>query len=368
MSKQTIGRSLGRINLDENEFELPMPNGDTKVFTKKIIPFNEIETKTLVEIESNGRNQIRLSEDNLNDIVRTISIRQFYPAFGYYNSQKKIVIVDGSRRRKSCILAKANFEVLVCSELNREDAIWLSKQLQTAKELDFYEKSCLLEQKAKLMGYFQGDVDLDAISTEVGLSKAQVSKSLKVAKISADLFAVLPKLVTPTMSQYYQLAVLDEKFLSAELDIKQQISVFGDFGDDINDILANLKLLVHGLDKNFNNHQEQIERIFNYQSLTPVEVKKIQNLISKAHKFKIDIDTLFEIDVDKSLSNSKIIQLLNSRLVKLNSNQFPLEDPKKKIIKQEGSKGAVYDFRNFDKATLNKLDTMIKKFIKENDL
>ncbi len=73
------------------------------------IPANKVATETTVFVD-NAREQSFLNEHALSDVLVTLKERgQQYPAVGRRTEDGKIEVLDGSRRRMSCILAEQDF-------------------------------------------------------------------------------------------------------------------------------------------------------------------------------------------------------------------------------------------------------------------
>lgn len=90
------------------------------------IPANKVATETTVFVD-NAREQSFLNEHALSDVLVTLKERgQQYPAVGRRTEDGKIEVLDGSRRRMSCILAEQDFLVYVADNINTDHAKFLS--------------------------------------------------------------------------------------------------------------------------------------------------------------------------------------------------------------------------------------------------
>ncbi|AXQ99932.1 ParB N-terminal domain-containing protein [Pseudoalteromonas piscicida] len=103
---------------------MPAPSDPTKtiVLTCEVVPFNEIESKTTV-YGQNRREQSLLSEKAVADILPAIKKdkRNLHPALCWHHNGK-LHVLSGSRRRKACLLAEADYVVLSSKDFNDEDA------------------------------------------------------------------------------------------------------------------------------------------------------------------------------------------------------------------------------------------------------
>ncbi len=155
------------------------------------IPAKEVESKTSV-FAANAREQSFLNEHALSDVLSTLRERgQQYPAVGRRMSDGSIEILDGSRRRKSCILADKEFLVYVADDIDAEHAKFLSDVANAHKPLSLYEKG--KEMQAKLDS---GEAeDQKALAKMFQCSEALVSGALKAAALPLELLQAYPNVV-----------------------------------------------------------------------------------------------------------------------------------------------------------------------------
>ncbi|MEI5637975.1 MULTISPECIES: ParB N-terminal domain-containing protein [unclassified Pseudoalteromonas] len=103
---------------------MPAPSDPNKtiVLTCQIIPFSEIESRTCV-YGQNRREQTLLGEKAVADILPAIEKdkRNLHPALCWEHNGK-LQVLSGSRRRKACMLAKADYVVLSSADFSDEDA------------------------------------------------------------------------------------------------------------------------------------------------------------------------------------------------------------------------------------------------------
>ncbi|MGC9401952.1 ParB/RepB/Spo0J family partition protein [Vibrio genomosp. F10] len=173
------------------------------------IPANELEQRTTVFAE-NAREQSFLNEHALSDVLTTLKERgQQYPAVGRKGKDGKIEVLDGSRRRMSCILANKEFLIYVAEDINAEHAKFLSDVANAHKPLSLYEKG-----KEMLAKLDSGEAeDQKALARMFQCSEALVSGALKAASLPLALLQAYPNvsdLGRPTIvklhKQYHELS------------------------------------------------------------------------------------------------------------------------------------------------------------------
>lgn len=104
--------------------EMPSPSDPSRSIrlTCKVIKHDEIEAKTKV-YGKNRRVQALLTEKSVADILPAIQEdgRNQHPALAWEH-EDGLFVLAGSRRRKACLLAKADYLVLSSPDFNDEDA------------------------------------------------------------------------------------------------------------------------------------------------------------------------------------------------------------------------------------------------------
>ncbi|PFG58640.1 ParB family chromosome partitioning protein [Vibrio sp. ES.051] len=152
------------------------------------IPADRVASDTTVFVD-NAREQSFLNEHALSDVLVTLKERgQQYPAVGRRTKDGQIEVLDGSRRRMSCILAEQDFLVYVGDEINTDHARFLSDVANAHKPLSLYEKG--KEMQAKLDS---GEAeDQKALANIFQCSEALVSGALKAAALPLELLQAYP--------------------------------------------------------------------------------------------------------------------------------------------------------------------------------
>ncbi|MDQ9128516.1 ParB family protein [Serratia fonticola] len=221
--RQTIGRTFSAPVLN-NEAEpeafkqvFTLASGRKAVFTKVTVPAADVETKTYVLQEINGRDQSALTPESLQDITRTISLQQFFPAIGV-RRDNRIEILDGSRRRASAILKHVGLDILVTDEpLSVSEARKLAQDIQTAREHNIREVG------TRLLALKQSGLTQKEIAEAEGLSQAKVTRALQAASVSSELLSLFPIQSELSFSDYKVLLTAEELLASNQRSVSELI-------------------------------------------------------------------------------------------------------------------------------------------------
>ncbi|MDF7792315.1 ParB family protein [Pantoea ananatis] len=228
----TIGRTFSQTPLNTEKLSdnpsqtFVLATGKRAVFRFKHIPANEIESKTFVTMETNGRDQSGLTPDSLRDIIRTIKLQQFFPAIGVMQGER-IEILDGSRRRAAALYCKTGLDILVTDAvITPDEARRLAQDIQTAREHN------LREVGMRLLALKDGGLSQKEIAENQGLSQAKVTRALQAASVPADLISLFPNQSELTYPDYKALLQAADKLsetgqtvealinaISAEIDV-----------------------------------------------------------------------------------------------------------------------------------------------------
>lgn len=188
--------------------ELSVAGEELVSFELVKIPAGRVALDTVVFAE-NAREQSFLNEHALSDVLVTLRERgQQYPAVGRKREDGKIEVLDGSRRRMSCILAEREFLIYVGENINSEHAKFLSDVANAHKPLSLFEKG--KEMQAKLNS---GEAeDQKSLAKMFQCSEALVSGALKAADLPLEVLQAYPNvgdLGRPTIvklhKQFHQL-------------------------------------------------------------------------------------------------------------------------------------------------------------------
>lgn len=197
-------------------------SGRKAIFNKVTVPASEVEDKTYVIQEINGRDQAALTPESLQDITRTISLQQFFPAIGV-RRDNRIDILDGSRRRAAAILKHVGLDVLVTDEsLSVNEARKLAQDIQTAREHNIREVG------TRLLALKQSGLTQKDIAEAEGLSQAKVTRALQAASVSSTLLSLFPIQSELSFSDYKVLLTAEELLASNQQSVSDLINNISD--------------------------------------------------------------------------------------------------------------------------------------------
>lgn len=215
--RKTIGRNFNQQASIESKSEIArfqyftLKTGRKVKFSFITIPANDVEKKTFVLQETNGRDQSALTKASLMEIIKTIRFQQFFPCVGVYRGDS-IEILDGSRRRAAAIAVNCSLDIMLTEDqLSSEEARQLAKDIQTAREHNLREIGLRL-QLLKNSGMNQKE-----IAQSEGLSPAKVTRALQAASVSQDLISLFPVQSELTYADYKTLAEIDTKLAEKQL-------------------------------------------------------------------------------------------------------------------------------------------------------
>lgn len=213
-SNSSFGKLLAN---DENSKTFTLKSGKTATFSRQVVYHDDIEKLTFVDSAVNGRDQSFLTEANLADILRTITMQQFYPAIGRM-VEGRIEIMDGSRRRAACIIAGMPFVILVTQdELELSDARQLAVDIQTSKE------HSLREQGKRFEIMYASGMNKIQIAEAEGISQAKVTRAFQAAAVPDELISLFSNISDLTIDDYQALLKLAEEAEGKRVPIKELV-------------------------------------------------------------------------------------------------------------------------------------------------
>lgn len=224
-SNSSFGKLLAN---DENSKTFTLKSGKTATFSRQVVYHGDIEKLTFVDSAVNGRDQTFLTEANLADILRTITMQQFYPAIGRM-VEGRIEIMDGSRRRAACIIAGMPFVILVTQdELELSDARQLAVDIQTSKE------HSLREQGKRFEIMYASGMNKIQIAEAEGISQAKVTRAFQAAAVPDELISLFSNISDLTIDDYQALLKLAEEAEGKRVPIKELVdSVRNEIDSDV---------------------------------------------------------------------------------------------------------------------------------------
>lgn len=285
--RKTIGRSINsqstaedRSSSERTQF-FTLKTGRKVKFTFMTIAPQDVEAKTFVRQETNGRDQEALTKASLKDIIKTIKFQQFFACIGVWHDDK-IEILDGSRRRASAIFVHTGLDVMVTSEnLSAEEARQLAKDIQTAKEHN------LREIGLRLLPMKERGLNQKEIAEQEGMSQAKVTRALQAAAVPPELIKLFPV--------QSELGFSDYKML---IDIHQNLNVKGISLEALTEcISANLDEIMANSDLPEEDQKHDILKLIS---------KASQSLIAAPPKEKPVVSPLWEFNEKDKFARKRI--------------------------------------------------------------
>lgn len=240
MSKRkTIGRTFTGKSLtyestksSEIMRSFVVASGKSVVFTLQAINAAELEAKTFVDLETNGRDQQSLTKESVADIVRTIGFQQFFPAIGRKVGDR-IEILDGSRRRAAALFAGTGLTILVTDEdITTEDARRLAEDIQTAREHN------LREIGMRLLALRDSGISQKDIAASQKLSTAKVTRAIQAASVPPEVLSVFPDHSELSYPDYKALLEISVSLSTKGIDLVDVVAQVMAEKSDLDDELA----------------------------------------------------------------------------------------------------------------------------------
>lgn len=287
--RKTIGRTFSQSPLnsvpDSNEHHFrqtfTLASGQKAVFVLKQIEADDVDGKTFVIQERNGRDQSALTPESLNDICKSLPLQQFFPAIGIQHGDR-IEILDGSRRRAAALLCHCGLNVLVTqASISPEDARTLAQDIQTAKEHN------LREVGLQLLKLRDSGLSQKEIAEQRGLSQAKVTRAIQAASVSQELVSLFPVQSELSYADYKSLLAVSESVVAQGKTVADLIQLVA---DDISDVGADQLL-------SSEENKDQIIRIVRKQS---------QSMIAPVSKDKAIVSQLWSFDDKDRYARKKV--------------------------------------------------------------
>jgi ParB family chromosome partitioning protein len=186
--KDGVEKSDALKAMNAGKVMLPVGGGKQAAFELVTIEPLKIASDTEV-LATNERDQELLNRTSLSDILPSVEQEgQVTPAIGYY-VDGKIVVIEGSRRRMSCLLAKKPFLVYVTeSALSGEQAKNISVIGNKYRVLSLYERGRVFERMLSEGLYDNGK----ALCAAEGVDEATLSIARKAFGLPRELILLFP--------------------------------------------------------------------------------------------------------------------------------------------------------------------------------
>ncbi|HHH1368272.1 TPA: ParB family protein [Yersinia enterocolitica] len=285
--RPTIGRTfsgspLSNISTDNYRQIFTLSSGKKAVFMFETIPAEDIAERSFVSLATNGRDQAGVTEESLQDIIRTIRLQQFFPAIGRI-IDGKIEILDGSRRRAAALICHVDLNVLVTQDdIDMDDARKLAADIQTAKEHN------LREIGLRLLLLRDSGMNQKEIAQSERLSPAKVTRAIQAASVPYMMLELFPVQYELTYPDYKFLLDIDEqlRLRSLELEtfvdlVRKQIKAISNASELASDELKNeiIKSFRHVLDGFLAKPEKQaavVEKLWNFEEKDKYARKRIK--------------------------------------------------------------------------------------------
>ena len=241
MAKATSLSSIDRSSTNYGRVAPPsvqkwkLASGAEASFTPRDIPYSELEAKTFVDFEVNGRWQ-ELLTDVVLERLSSLDHQQFLPVIGIEHSDGRIEIIDGSNRRAYVLMKKGDIPSLKALvtrvEISKADAKALTKDIRTGLEQCFYEVGMLAKP------YADDGIPQREIAKQLGFSQSKISRGLKTTSIPKEVIKLFPSAYDLLWSDYEKLikisASLSLPFTDEQADQLEEL-------DSASDIIALLE-------------------------------------------------------------------------------------------------------------------------------
>ncbi|MFK3663579.1 ParB family protein [Scandinavium sp. NPDC088450] len=221
--RKTIGRQLNsqivEENIKQNEHSqiFTLKTGRKVRFIHKTISAAEVQHRTFVNQDINGRDQAALTKESLKEIINTFRNQQFFPCIGI-EAEGSIEILDGSRRRASALFVHRPLDVMVTNDqLTAEEARQLAKDIQTAKEHN------LREIGLRLLALKDAGLNQKEIAERENISQAKVTRAMQAAAVPQELVSLFPVQSELSFSDYKLLLGISESLSAKGFKVEQLI-------------------------------------------------------------------------------------------------------------------------------------------------
>ncbi|MDK9793858.1 ParB family protein [Vibrio sp. D431a] len=221
------------ISIDESGTPFPLANDQEVIFDLLTIPSDQIEALTEVH-PSNERDPNALTEESLQDIIPSLSDKgNLFPAIANKSPETdKIQLMDGSRRRKSCIISGKPLRIYVArTQITHAEARYISQISRRVKTHSYYELGLVrleefesldekgnrkFEEKKDYARYLFGETYTDS-------EYQTLLSQLKFAEIPLSLISIIPDYNGLAVNKYKSVYKVSNSLL--ELAAKEETNV-----------------------------------------------------------------------------------------------------------------------------------------------
>ena len=225
-------------------------NGATRTYLngaltakRVVVQSSEVESKTDIH-PLNPRNQEALTLDAVRDIfpsIRENGINQEGVAVKC-PSTGKLLLLDASRRRFSCIHSDADLPLWeLLDEVSDEQILAIINDSQEVKRWSYPEHAEYLIRIAKRKSLDVESMKIEDLAKELSIGRESLRKRLAAHKVSKDILMVFVDYEGIPNNYYGLLAKIQNQILRANKNIKDTMKSFSkkisddDFGDTVLD-------------------------------------------------------------------------------------------------------------------------------------
>lgn len=179
-----VSQLTSRVNaMTGNHITLSVCGRDVH-FVLKTIPAERVKKATMVW-GGNERDQELLTESALDDLIPSFKLSgQQNPAYGR-EVNGVIEVADGSRRRKTAIITKTDYRVLV-GDLDEEQMAWLSQIGNDYRPTSAFERG--QRYSRRLNNEFEGNVS--KLAEAENISRKIIMRCIKTAELPREIIGL----------------------------------------------------------------------------------------------------------------------------------------------------------------------------------
>lgn len=249
-----------------------------------VIPASDVESKTGVH-PLNPRNQDALNNDAVRDILQSIidnGVNQEGIAVRCANTDK-LLLIDASRRRYSCIVGGVDLPLWVIEPTSDENILKIINDSQEVKRWSYPEHANYLLKIAERKN-LPSDLPIPELAKELGMGRESLRKRLEAISIHEDLRKVFIDFEGIPNSYYSELAKIQKKLIKNNMPIPQFIENVKNQIPDLSgsdlDICEHQKITLNEMKRLSNSTQEKPKWVTS--KLSDFESQKAYAKVSKS--------------------------------------------------------------------------------------
>lgn len=211
---------------------------------RRVIPASDVETKTGIH-PLNPRNQEALTKEAVRDILPSIKENGVNVEGVAIRCSEtgKLLLLDASRRRFSCILAGIDLPVWeLQGDVTDEQILAIINDSQEVKRWSYPEHANYLLTVALRKGLNAESMKIEDLAKALSIGRESLRKRLEAANVSLELREVFPDYEGIPNSFYSRLAKVERNLLKAGKSVTdfikhiQKVANADDFNGDVFDV------------------------------------------------------------------------------------------------------------------------------------